>query len=347
MIYLVVILCLFLSFFLTPFVKKLAFRIGATDKPDNRKVHKKVMPRLGGLAIYVSFISGVLLLGIQNEYTLPIIIGSTLLFVVGVLDDIYTLSAKWKLIGQLVASLVIIYYGNLLVTFIHLPFGPIFELGLFSLPLTLFWIVGITNAVNLIDGLDGLAAGVSCIALITMSFMASLMGNDIVQSFALLLVSSVVGFLFYNFHPAKIFMGDSGSLYLGFMIAVLSLLGFKNITFFSLIIPILILGVPISDTFFAIVRRLIQRKPLSAPDKSHLHHCLLRVGFSHRQVVLIIYAIAAAFSVTAIIFSQATLWGGLLLIGLLILCIELLVESVGLVSKTYRPLLNMFKFKKQ
>jgi UDP-GlcNAc:undecaprenyl-phosphate/decaprenyl-phosphate GlcNAc-1-phosphate transferase len=347
MIYLSAILCLFLSFLLTPAVKKLAFRIGATDKPDNRKVHEKVMPRLGGLAIYVSFISGVLLLGIQNEYILPIIIGSTLLFVVGMLDDIYTLSAKWKLIGQLVASFVIIYYGDLLVTFIHLPFGTILELGLFSLPLTLFWIVGITNAVNLIDGLDGLAAGVSCIALITMSFMAALMGNDIVQSLALLLVSSVVGFLFYNFHPAKIFMGDSGSLYLGFMIAVLSLLGFKNITFFSLVIPILILGVPISDTFFAIVRRLVQRKPLSAPDKSHLHHCLLRVGFSHRQVVLIIYAIAAAFSVTAIIFSQATLWGGLLLIGLLVLCIELLVESVGLVSKTYRPLLNMFKFKKQ
>lgn len=224
-----------------------------------------------------------------------------------------------------------------------MPFGGQIEFGYLSIPLTIIWIVGITNAINLIDGLDGLAAGVSSIALITISGMALIMGNGYVTAIASLVLASTLGFLFYNFHPAKIFMGDTGALFLGYMISVLSLLGFKNVTMISLIVPIIILGVPISDTFFATIRRIVHKKPLSAPDKSHLHHCLLRLGFTHRQTVLMIYAMAAFFGLMAIIFSQAKLIGGFFLILVLLILIELIAEAVGLVGKNYRPLLKMMR----
>lgn len=171
--------------------------------------------------------------------------------------------------------------------------------------------------------------------------MAILFGNPFVVVMASILLASTVGFLLYNFHPAKIFMGDTGALFLGFMIAVLSLLGFKNVTLFTLIVPIIILGVPISDTFFAILRRIVNKKPLSAPDKSHLHHCLLRHGFTHRQTVLIIYAMAAFFGLAAIIFSQAKTLGSVALIVVLLIVIEIFAEKIGLVGKNYRPLLKI------
>ena len=158
-----------------------------------------------------------------------------------------------------------------------------------------------------------------------------------------ILLASTLGFLLYNFHPAKIFMGDTGALFLGYMIAVLSLLGFKNITVISLVIPIIILGVPISDTFFAILRRIVNKQPLSAPDKSHLHHCLLEIGFTHRQTVLVIYALAAFFGLVAIIVSQSKLWGAFILITFLLILIEVIAEKIGLVGKNYRPLLRLFQ----
>ena len=192
-------------------------------------------------------------------------------------------------------------------------------------------------------GLDGLAAGVSTIALMTLAAMAFIMGNVFVMATAAILAAACLGFLFYNFHPASIFMGDTGALFLGFMIAVLSLLGFKSITMVSFIIPIIMLGVPISDTFFAIVRRLRMKQKWSDPDKSHLHHCLLNMGFSHRQTVVLIYGIAAMFGVAAIIFSMAKVWGAILLITVILITIELFVEIIGLAGKNYRPLLNMVR----
>lgn len=331
-----------LTILLTPLIKKLAIRIGAVDKPNQRKVHMKVMPRLGGLAIYISFIAGVLLLQPDSPHSLPILLGSLIIVITGMVDDVRELSPRVKLIGQLAAALVVVLSG-IHVEFINLPFGGQLEFGIFSIPLTILWIVGVTNAINLIDGLDGLAAGVSSIALLTISGMAIIMGDAYVTVLGLILMASTIAFLFYNFYPAKIFMGDTGALFLGYMISVLSLLGFKNVTFISLIIPALILGVPISDTFFAIIRRLVHKQPLSAPDKSHLHHCLLRLGFSHRQVVLIIYAIAAMFSLAAFIFSMATLWGSLIFIGVILITIEIFVESIGLIGKDYKPLLNFIK----
>jgi UDP-GlcNAc:undecaprenyl-phosphate/decaprenyl-phosphate GlcNAc-1-phosphate transferase len=355
MLFLTLFLCFCASIFLTPLVKKLAFKIGATDKPNHRKVHQKIMPRLGGLAIYISFLIGILIIQPDANYHLPllnpnthihlaIILGSIIIILTGAFDDVKEISPKVKLLGQILASFIVVVLGDLRVDFINLPFGGgQLNFGIMSIPITMVWIIGITNAINLIDGLDGLAAGVSSIALFTIAGMAYMMGNPYVMVVALIAAVSTLGFLLYNFHPAKIFMGDTGALFLGFLIGVLSLLGFKNVTFISLIIPVIILGVPISDTFFAIIRRLVNKQPLSAPDKSHLHHCLLRAGYSHRQTVLLIYAMSAIFGLAAFIFSQATIRGSILILLTILVIIEIFVEKIGLVREDYKPLLKLLR----
>ncbi|UFT98875.1 undecaprenyl/decaprenyl-phosphate alpha-N-acetylglucosaminyl 1-phosphate transferase [Radiobacillus kanasensis] len=346
MIFVAGLACFILSLIITPFVKKVALRIGATDKPSQRKVHVKLMPRLGGLAIFSSFIIGFVLFSEKNFNWIPIIIGLFIITLLGVLDDKFELPAKIKFGVQLLVAIITVI-GGIQIEFITIPFLDRIEFGYLSIPITILWIVGVTNAINLIDGLDGLAAGVSSIALLTISGMAISLGNTFVALLGIMLLSSTLGFLVYNFYPAKIFMGDTGSLLLGYMISVLSLMGlYKNVTFFSLLIPVIILGVPLLDTFFAIIRRIIQRKPLSAPDKLHLHHCLLGLGYSHRQTVLLIYAISGLFSVAAIIFSRTTMWGSTITIVVLLILTELIVESTGLIDKNYRPLLKLLQEEK-
>ncbi len=342
MVYLTLFICFLASLSLTPLVKQFAIKIGATDEPNNRKVHKVKMPRLGGLAIYLAFILGMLILRPESSYTWSIIIGSFIMVMTGILDDIFTLSAKVKLLAQIVSAIVIVA-GGIQVEFINLPFNGVLYLHWFSIPLTILWIIGITNAINLIDGLDGLAAGVSTIVLLTIAGLAIAQGQIFVFMVSAILIGSTVGFLPYNFNPAKIFMGDTGAYFLGYIISILSLLGFKNVTLFSLVVPVVILAVPISDTLFAIIRRVVNRKPLSAPDKSHLHHCLLRFGFSHRETVLLIYGMSALFALAAIVLSLSTLWGSFLIITFVLFIIELVVELVGLVNVNYRPMLNFYK----
>lgn len=327
---------------LTPLVIQFAFQIKAVDQPNYRKVHQKAMPRIGGLAIFGAFLIGYFVLRPEDEHAVYILLGAILIILTGFLDDLLNITPKAKLLGQLAAAGIVIY-GGLQVTFITLPLIGVIEFGYLSIPITLLWIVGITNAINLIDGLDGLAAGVSTIALIAMAVMAAIMGDVFVMGVALVLAASAIGFLFYNFHPAKIFMGDTGSLFLGFMISVLALSGFKNVALISFIIPVLMLGVPVSDTFFAIIRRIRLKQPISAPDKSHLHHRLIAIGFSHRQTVIIIYFIAILFGVTAILFSQATVWGAVVLLIVVLLVIEIFVEVIGLAGDNYRPLLNLVR----
>ncbi|MDM5246474.1 MULTISPECIES: MraY family glycosyltransferase [unclassified Lysinibacillus] len=350
MLYVSLIAAFIASILLTPLVKRLAFRIGAVDAPNYRKVHARIMPRLGGLAIFLSFLIAVAIFQpilIKNidgsDYLLAIIIGACIIVATGVIDDMREISAKAKLLGQLVAALIVIFVGGIQISTVNLPFVGELDFGLLSIPLTIIWIVGITNAINLIDGLDGLAAGVSTIALMTLAVMAFIMSNMFVLAMASILAAATFGFLFYNFHPAKIFMGDTGALFLGFMISVLALLGFKNVTFVSFIIPVIILGVPISDTFFAIVRRVRMKKKWSDPDKSHLHHRLLDMGFTHRQTVLLIYGIAIMFGLAAIIFSMAKVWGAILLVAVILTAIEILVEVIGLAGKNYKPLLNFVR----
>lgn len=343
MLYIAIAVSFIASIILTPLVRKLAFRVGAVDRPNYRKVHESLMPRIGGLAIFGAFLIGYALFLPEDIHAMGILIGAVIIVLTGFLDDMLEITAKAKIIGQLMAAIVVVTIGGLQIDLINIPFIGQVEFGYLSIPITIIWIIGITNAINLIDGLDGLAAGVSSIALISLSIMAIIMGNPFVTATAAILAASSLGFLLFNFYPAKIFMGDTGSLFLGYMISVLALLGFKNVALVSLLVPVIMLGVPISDTFFAIVRRIRMKQSITAPDKSHLHHCLLKTGFTHRQSVLIIYGLAILFGAAAILFSQATLWGGIFLIIVLIIAIELFVEVIGLAGSNYRPILNLVR----
>jgi UDP-GlcNAc:undecaprenyl-phosphate GlcNAc-1-phosphate transferase len=327
----------------TPMVIKLAIKMGAVDKPNARKVHSKLMPRLGGLAIFIGVIAGYFAGGLHNEKVTAISVGAILIVVIGILDDKYELSAKVKFLGQIIVASLIVASG-LTVDLLTIPYIGDFELGFWSYPITIFWIVAITNAINLIDGLDGLSAGISAIGIATIAIMAGMNGKALIFMISIILLGSIMGFLFYNFHPAKIFMGDTGALFLGYSISILSLLGlYKSVTLFSFLVPIIILGVPIFDTTFAIIRRIVNKKPISAPDKSHLHHRLLALGFSHRNTVLAIYMFGILFSISALLLSESTLWGSIFIIFGLLIIMEVFAEVIGIVHVQYKPVLTLFK----
>lgn len=356
MIYIIgFIVSLVLALGLTPLVKKFAIKVGVVDVPNARKVHTRVMPRLGGLGIYLSFVIGLvaLLPFIPDSYISSrdlnfvgaFLVGGTMIVLLGALDDRFDLSAKLKLLVQIATACVVVFGFDIKIEFANIPFHTYSSVETWmSIPFTILWIVGVTNAINLIDGLDGLAAGVSAIAIGTIAVMAFIMGNEITAVLCLLLLGSILGFLYFNFHPAKIFMGDSGSLFLGFSLALLSLLGFKQVAIVSFLTPLILIGVPLSDTMFAIVRRWMQKKPIFSPDKGHLHHCLRELGFSHRQTVLIIYGIAAFFGVLAIIQSSAALysanWVTFVVICIMVFFLQIGAEVLGLIGKTKRPVLN-------
>jgi len=342
-IFLLALLTMLVSLIITPLFIKFSKRINAKDKPNHRKVHTDPVPTLGGLAIFASFLIGLLILQPAGEYHLAIIIGAFVLIGLGFIDDVFDLSAKTKFLTQLAVAVFIVFWGGLQVEFINLPFGGEIEFGFFSSIVTILWIVGVTNAINLTDGLDGLAAGVSAIALLTLAAMAVIMGNVYVATMAFILFFSTAGFLRYNFFPAKIFMGDTGALFLGYMISVLALLGFKNVTVISFIIPIFILGVPISDTLIAMVRRYINKMPLSSPDSAHLHHRLIKAGFTHKQTVLLIYALGMMFSTAAILFSMSTVWGAILIVSIALLTMQVLIENLEMINSEYKPLTNFVK----
>ncbi|HEY2494661.1 MAG TPA: MraY family glycosyltransferase [Paenibacillus sp.] len=350
------VLSLGLALLLTPQVKKFAFKVGAIDVPNARKVHTRVMPRLGGLGIYLAFILALFLvlpfvsadLSLRDaNFIKAFVVGGSMIVLIGALDDRFELSAKVKLLGQIIAACVVVFGFDISVDFVNIPFQDNFKYleSWISIPLTIFWIVGVTNAINLIDGLDGLAAGVSGIAIGTILVMSLLMGNMMIALLCMILLGAIIGFLFFNFHPAKIFMGDSGSLFLGFCLAMLSLLGFKQVAIVSFMTPLIIIGVPLSDTFFAIIRRWVQKKPIFAPDKGHLHHCLRQLGFSHRQSVLIIYSIAAFFGILAVIQSSAAFydanWVTFVVICIMMFFMQIGAEVIGLIGLTKKPLLSL------
>ncbi len=335
------ILACVVSFIITPFIIKFAHKIGALDNPDERKVHKNVMPRLGGLAIYLSFIITVL---ISNSLTKPLtglLLGSTLIVFIGIIDDIKGLSPRIKLLGQISAALVAVYFG-VKVQFLTNPFSDMIILGKLAIPVTVLWIVGVTNALNLVDGLDGLAAGIASIASLTMGVIAFIEGQFASAFLAIILFSSIIGFLKYNFHPAKIFMGDTGSMFLGFSLSIIAIEGLtKGATVISVFIPVVILGIPIFDTAFAIIRRFINGQPIFQADKQHLHHRLLDLGLSHKQTVLAIYFISIMLSASAVLLTKlSTEQGSLILIvistAVLIIANRIKVKVVkNKVSHTY------------
>lgn len=327
---LILILACAIAYFSTPYMIRLAHRLGAVDRPEQRKVHNRIMPRLGGLGIFSAFIITILL-GVQvSDPVLGIIFGGIVIFLVGMLDDIFQLPPLVKLGGQSIAAAIAIYYG-VVVSFVTNPFdGPI-ELGYLGIPLTFLWIVGISNAINLIDGLDGLAAGVSGIAAATIGFVAYTQGQDAVFTAAFILVAAIIGFLPYNFHPARTFMGDGGSNFLGFILGCLAVMGLtKSTAVISLFVPIVILGIPIFDTFFAIIRRVYNKTPIFMPDKSHLHHRLMAIGCGHRTTVLVIYAISGFFGLVAILLNHVNRPKATLVLALLLLLVILGAQKIGM-----------------
>lgn len=286
-----------------PFVKKIALHIGALDIPNERKVHKNPIPRLGGLGIFIGFLLGYMIFGKPSVQMNSILIGSFIILLTGIFDDIKPISAKAKLIGQLAAGAVIVFYGDILLTHVTI-FSQYIDFGILAYPITLIFIVACTNIINLIDGLDGLSSGISSIfylSTIIICFFQNRFGLEF--TLALIALGSTLGFLIHNFNPARIFAGDSGALFMGFIIAVISLLGFKTTVITSIFIPLMILAVPILDTLFAIIRRLLKHKKISDPDKEHLHHQLLKMKFSHKNTVLIIYGINILFATASILYT--------------------------------------------
>ena len=321
-----------IAYFCVPLAIRVALRIGAMDEPNQRKVHQVAMPRVGGIAIFLAFFLSVLIFIPKSAQINGLIIGAAIIFIAGLLDDVFNLPAWVKLIPQLLAASIAVYSG-IVVSFVTNPFNGMVNLGYLSIPITLIWIVGITNAINLIDGLDGLAAGVTAIAGCTMGIVTLLNGQTVAAVMAFILVASTIGFLPYNFYPARTFMGDCGSNLLGFVLGCLAVLGLaKSAAIISLFIPIVILVIPIFDTFFAIVRRIYNKTPIFSPDKDHLHHRLMGMGFSHQNSVLIIYGISCFFGVIAVVISTISSPKATLVLSLLLLLIVLGAFKIGLAT---------------
>ena len=323
-VFLFCLLAAALTILLTPLAKRIAINMGAMDAPSKRKVHTVPMPRMGGLAIYLSFWITVFASQTASKEVMAFFIGSLFILVSGIWDDCRNISPKMKLLFQAAAALTVIF-GGITVDFLSNPFGKeLLFLEWMSYPVTFLWIIGMTNAVNLIDGLDGLAAGTSAIASCAIGVVALMNGQIIMSSLAFILAASTFGFLKYNFHPASIFMGDTGALFLGYALAVLSLMGMtKTATTVAFFLPIIILEVPIFDTLFAIVRRASNDKPIFSADKDHLHHRLLAMGLSHTQAVLLVYGICLFLSISAI-------------------CISLLPENIDIIGGIFVTLLMAF-----
>lgn len=322
------------TFVLTPLVKTLAVKWGAVDKPNARKVHHGLIPRLGGLAIYIGFVVSVITtIGLTYEMT-GILVGASVLVVVGVLDDKFSLPAKVKLLGQILSAAVLVCIFGVSIKWLVLPFfGMIYLSKFIAIPLTIFWIVGFVNTVNLIDGLDGLAAGVASIASIAIALMEFQMGQWIPAAAMIAMSGSCIAFLQYNFNPAKIFMGDTGSMFLGYVIAAVSVIGaVKTAAMAVLLVPLIALTVPIMDTLLAIIRRKLSGVPIFSPDKNHLHHRLLAKGLTQKQVVLIIYALTAFFSCFALLVIHLSVWMGILLALIALFLFLAWVKKLGVMS---------------
>ena len=326
-IFLIVLVTFITSFLLIPIVKKLANHVGAIDIPNERKVHKKPIPRLGGLAIFGAYLLGYMLFARTSVQMISILIGGFLIVLVGIFDDIKPIRAGVKFIIQIIAACIVVFYGNMILNQIDI-FGLNIQFpNIIAQLITILFIVGITNSINLIDGLDGLSSGIASIYFITIAIIAFVMnrnqGLDTILS--LILLGSTLGYLVYNFHPASIFMGDSGSLFLGFNISIIALLGFKTATVTSLIVPVFILAIPLFDTTLAIFRRLLKGESIGKPDKEHFHHQLLKMKFSVPITVLIIYGIDLLFASVSIFYALGDRKIALIILGCLSILLLILV----------------------
>lgn len=356
----VIITTMVVSAIATPLVRFLSFKVGAVDNPNARRINKVPMPSAGGLAIFIAFALAALVFlprivthvnyhGTYLHYILPLIVSSLIIIITGYIDDVKELGPAPKMFGIVLAATLIWFFTEFHFDSFKIPFGGpllIFPSWL-SFFLTVLWIVAITNAVNLIDGLDGLVSGVSIISLTTMGIVSYFFLHDsniFLTLTIFILVAAIIGFLPYNYNPAIIYLGDTGALFIGFMIGVLSLQGLKNSTAVAVVTPMIILGVPITDTVVAIIRRKLSGKKISEADKMHLHHRLLSLGLTHRGTVLVIYAISFLFSLTSLLLNVSSRLGGVLLVLTMGLGVEVLCELIGIFGENRMPLLNLLRF---
>jgi UDP-GlcNAc:undecaprenyl-phosphate GlcNAc-1-phosphate transferase len=334
-IYILAIITALVSIIITPLVKRFAIKVNAIDIPkDERRVHNKPIPIMGGLALYISFVIGTILYnGILTTSQLGIIIGVTIIVIGGIIDDIKELSPKYKLLIQIIAAICLLISG-VRISIITNPFRsfyPYLNIGWIHIPVTIIWIVGVTNAFNLIDGLDGLAAGIAFISSVTLMIVSILNGRLEAAFLTAVLSGAILGFLPYNFNPASIFMGDTGSQLLGFLLAAISIEGaIKSATAFVIAVPILAFGLPIYDTLFAMIRRKVNGRPMMQADKGHLHHRLLDMGLSQKQAVVIMYFISAVLGGIAIIAMQMSTQRAYFLLALVIVIIVLIAWKCGI-----------------
>ena len=349
-----------LALVLTPIVRFIAFRVGAVDEPNARRINKVIMPSGGGLAIFITFLVSTLIfmplvlkehvwLKSYFDYILPVVVGGLIVTATGFMDDIYELKPKVKMLGIIAGAVVVWAFTDFHFDSFKITFGgPLLEFSsVVTFLLTIIWIISITNAMNLIDGLDGLVSGVSIISLGTMSLVSYffLPQTDFYLTITILvLIASIAGFFPYNYNPAIIYLGDTGALFIGFMIGVLSLQGLKNSTAVAVVTPVIILGVPILDTGVAIIRRKLSGRPVMEADKMHLHHRLLAMGFTHRGAVLVVYGIAILFSLIAILLNVSSRFGGVLLMVGLAFTLEVFIEGLGIWGVGRTPLFNILKF---
>lgn len=326
------------TFATTPLARRLAFRIGqgAVDIPkDARRMHKKPTPRIGGLAIVFGFMVATLCFAQPSRQLFGTLLGTAIIVVMGFIDDCKDLPAKLKFIIQIIAALVVIFVGDIKIDVFTNPNilsdNPYWVLPTWlSVGITVIWIVFITNAVNFIDGLDGLAAGVSAIMSVSLVFISIRVGEYSIALLGIALMGSCFGFLPYNLNPAKIFMGDTGSTFLGFMLATLSIQGvFKSYAVISFAVPLLILGLPLFDALFAMIRRIIHGESPMKADRGHLHHRLVDMGFSQKQTVFILYAISGVLGITAVLLAES----GVLRALLLVICVLILLFIGGMIGK--------------
>lgn len=322
-----------IAYCFTPFVKKLALAAGAVDMPDERKIHSEPMPRLGGLAIYQAFVIAVLLAVPYSKDLFGILLGGTFIVVVGILDDIYQLPAKVKLLGQIASALVLIAF-DIKVEWLSIPFageGEYIYFEYLSIPFTVFWVVAFTNVTNLIDGLDGLAAGVGAIASFTIACLAAQVGYMEPAMLSAALFGAIIGFIRYNFNPATIFMGDTGSMFIGYILAAFSVDGaVKTAATISLFVPAIVMGLPIMDTAFAIVRRYKNGRPIFSPDKGHLHHRLLALGMNQKQAVFFMYGITGVLAVAAVLYAELNGIYAAILIAIIATAVAVGARKIGI-----------------
>ncbi len=290
---------------ITPLIRRLALRLDCLDRPVDRSTHILPVPYLGGVAIYLTFLLTYLISSVRDPSLRGVLIAGGFIVAVGVIDDLYRLPPWGKLLGQIAAALILVSYGIQIEKVTH-PWGGFIYFGSWSTPVTVIWVLAFTNALNLIDGLDGLAAGVAVIASITFFFVAVQTGQPPVALYLTAAVAGAgLGFLPYNFHPARIFMGDAGSMFLGFVLAAVAIAGtLKSTATIALGIPVLALGLPLMDTAYAIIRRWRNGQAVFEADRGHLHHRLMYMGLNHRETVLIMYCISGWMGISALALAN-------------------------------------------